>query len=102
MRSIDMPNELKRYVVSMSNKSQFVLTGIEKQFLLESKDQLIEISRIDGLINKAHIVEIQLDTTATQHAFDALPAGEKVKLLERAGDSLAASTMRYLEGGAKK
>ncbi|MBV6514253.1 MAG: hypothetical protein FMNOHCHN_03843 [Ignavibacteriaceae bacterium] len=98
----NLPAKYKRYVLSLSNKEFFNLTGLEIEEIMGSEEQLIWVARIDAIINKAHIVSVSLDSKKTHEVFESLPKSEQIKILEETGDTLRVSALKYLEGRVEK
>lgn len=60
----DLPEELRIYTLTMSNKAEYQVTGREKNSIMSADTNFIELSS-GHIINKAFIVDIFWDKKLT-------------------------------------
>lgn len=76
----DLPEDYKHYLVTMSDKTQHMITGRQKVAIMQSPSQFIELQ--DGtIINKAHIVSIDFLKDKTKDEFKKIEASEQRKIM---------------------
>lgn len=72
MKITDLKEDRKIYLIHLSNKQTYKVNGLEKQNIVGSATNFVELS--DGsVINKAFIVDITLDREMTKDKFNKLP-----------------------------
>ena len=67
----DLPESMRIYTLSMSNKATYSVAGDEKEAIMESKTNFIEL-RSGHIINKAFIVDIFWDKSKTVEQYRKL------------------------------
>ena len=80
MKIYELPEDQKIYIIELSNKRDYVISGLEKKDIMASRSQFIEL-KTGEIINKSFVVSITLDKEATKDKYLKLPGADK-KLLE--------------------
>ena len=86
MKFKEVPPEQQKYVLVLSNKSEYMINGATKKAIMESKSQFVELDRGD-IINKSFIAEIKADIEETRSEINTrlmnAEYDEKQKLLQK-------------------
>jgi hypothetical protein len=89
MRIDELPEEFKKYMLVLSNNSQYLVNGKQKEAITNSVSLFVEVNN-GSVINKAFIVEFKLDIQATKDYFeenrDKILNKDGTKLLTRSGE----------------
>lgn len=80
MNIYELPERYKKYTLTLSDKTEYTISGEEKLGIMRSRSQLIEL-RSGEVINKAFMSSISLDRDETKSVVNKLPASE-IKLIE--------------------
>lgn len=80
MNIYELPEKYKKYTLTLSDKTEYSISGEEKLGIMRSRSQLIEL-RSGEVINKAFMSSISLDRDETKNVVNKLPAAE-IKLIE--------------------
>ena len=89
MRIDELPEEFKQYMMILSNDSQYLVNGKQKEVIINSSFSFATLPN-GSVINKAFIVEFKLDIQATKDYFeenrDRILNKDGTKLLTRNGE----------------
>ena len=83
MRIDELPEEFKKYMLVLSNNSQYLVNGKQKEAITNSVSLFVEVNN-GSVINKAFIVEFKLDIQATKDYFEE----NRDKILNKDGTKL--------------
>ena len=75
----DLPEQYKRYTLSLSDRSKYSVNGLEKVGIMEAGGNFIELKN-GSIINKAHIVAIHFEGKETAEAFKLLSDEERASV----------------------
>ena len=79
MKAQDLPEGYKKYILSLTDKTKYTITGTQKESILNSNGQFVELP--DGsIVNKVHIVAIHFEKELTTDKFKELDSEEQKKL----------------------
>ena len=79
MKISELPDIYKKYSVKLTDKSEFFITGIEKDKITSTKESFIQLPNGD-VINKSYILSITLDFETSKDAFKQLSAEDQKKI----------------------
>lgn len=85
MKFQDVPLEKQMYTLVLMNKSEYQISGITKEAIMNSPSQFVQLERGD-VINKSYIAEITANREQTKSKLLALD-GETLKILENNHES---------------
>lgn len=68
--------DYQRYVLRLSDKTEFIINGSEKIGITQSASQFVEL-RCGDIINKSYIVSIKKDKERTRENLRSLPVSER-------------------------
>lgn len=76
MKAKDLPEYYKKYTMTLTDKSKYVVTGNQKREVLEAEEQFFELE--DGTtINKTYIISFNFEKDTTTDYFRSLPEPEQ-------------------------
>lgn len=75
MNIYDLPERYKKYTLTLSDKTEYTISGEEKLGIMRSRSQLIEL-RTGEVINKAFMSSISLNREETKSVAGKLTAPE--------------------------
>ena len=78
----DLPEHMKVYQVVMNDKSSYDVSAKEKEAILKSKTQFVEL-RSGEVINKSYIVVFKLNKNKTQQNYVEMDFSKQKQLVER-------------------
>ena len=68
MNASELPEECKYYMMVLSNQSEYLVNGKQKEAITNSVGSFVELGN-GSVINKAYIVEFKLDYQETKDYF---------------------------------
>ncbi len=66
MKLSELPEDFKKYTLILSNKSEYQVTGKQKEIITKNNSGFVELPN-GSIINKAFIIEFKLDIDETRN-----------------------------------